>query len=51
MHPGLVFDRTVDLARISQGYRAMEDREALKVLVRPRPASRRAPPGTVGRPT
>jgi len=30
-----VFDRTVDLAGVPDGYRAMDAREALKVLVRP----------------
>jgi threonine dehydrogenase-like Zn-dependent dehydrogenase len=33
--PGRVFDRTVDLDGVSEGYRAMNDREALKVLIRP----------------
>ena len=33
--PGRVFDRTVGLAGVPDGYRAMNDREALKVLVRP----------------
>jgi threonine dehydrogenase-like Zn-dependent dehydrogenase len=33
--PGKVFDRTVDLDGVPDGYRAMADREALKVLVRP----------------
>ena len=33
VNPGRVFDRTVDLDHISDGYRAMNDREALKVLV------------------
>ena len=33
--PGRVFDRTVGLDGVPDGYRAMEDREALKVLVRP----------------
>lgn len=33
--PGRVFDRTVGLGDIADGYRAMNDREALKVLVRP----------------
>ena len=32
--PGKVFDRTIDLADVPDGYRAMDDREALKVLVR-----------------
>lgn len=32
--PGRVFDRTVALDDIAEGYRAMNDREALKVLVR-----------------
>ncbi len=35
VEPGRVFDRTVDLDGVSDGYRAMADREALKVLVRP----------------
>jgi hypothetical protein len=33
--PGQVFDRTVDLDGVPDGYRAMNDREALKVLIRP----------------
>jgi threonine dehydrogenase-like Zn-dependent dehydrogenase len=35
IQPGRVFDRTVDLDGVVDGYRAMNDREALKVLVRP----------------
>src|SRR3954452_16213462 len=35
IEPGLVFDRTVDLDGVPDGYRAMNDREALKVLIRP----------------
>lgn len=35
IEPGKVFDRTVDLDGVPDGYRAMADREALKVLVRP----------------
>ncbi|UXY33368.1 MULTISPECIES: zinc-dependent alcohol dehydrogenase family protein [Streptomyces] len=31
--PGLVFDRTVDLDGVPDGYRAMHDREALKVRI------------------
>ncbi|WP_308470005.1 zinc-binding dehydrogenase [Kineococcus rubinsiae] len=33
--PGRVFDRTVGLEEVPEGYRAMDAREALKVLVRP----------------
>lgn len=33
--PGRVFDRTVSLDEVPDGYRAMNDREALKVLIRP----------------
>ncbi|HEY3557605.1 MAG TPA: zinc-dependent alcohol dehydrogenase family protein [Kribbella sp.] len=33
--PGKVFDRTIDLDAVPDGYRAMDDREALKVLIRP----------------
>jgi threonine dehydrogenase-like Zn-dependent dehydrogenase len=35
VEPGKVFDRTVGLDRVPDGYRAMADREALKVLVTP----------------
>jgi threonine dehydrogenase-like Zn-dependent dehydrogenase len=35
IEPGRVFDRTVDLDGVPDGYRAMNDREALKVLIRP----------------
>jgi threonine dehydrogenase-like Zn-dependent dehydrogenase len=33
--PGKVFDRTIGLEEVPDGYRAMADREALKVLVAP----------------
>jgi threonine dehydrogenase-like Zn-dependent dehydrogenase len=33
--PGLVFDRTISLEEVPDGYRAMASREALKVLIRP----------------
>ena len=33
--PGRVFDRTVTLDEVPDGYRAMAQREALKVLVQP----------------
>ncbi|NMO94007.1 zinc-binding dehydrogenase [Actinomycetospora sp. TBRC 11914] len=35
IEPGKVFNRTVGLDEVPEGYRAMNDREALKVLVRP----------------
>jgi threonine dehydrogenase-like Zn-dependent dehydrogenase len=35
VQPGRVFDRTVNLDGVPDGYRAMADREALKVLVQP----------------
>jgi threonine dehydrogenase-like Zn-dependent dehydrogenase len=35
VEPGRVFDRTVDLEGVPDGYRAMASREALKVLIRP----------------
>jgi threonine dehydrogenase-like Zn-dependent dehydrogenase len=35
VEPGRVFDRTVGLEDVPDGYRAMADREALKVLIRP----------------
>ena len=33
--PGRVFDRAVGLDDVADGYRAMADREALKVIVQP----------------
>ena len=33
--PGRVFDRTVNLDGVPDGYRAMADRESIKVMVRP----------------
>lgn len=35
IEPGKVFDRTVGLDEVPEGYRAMNDREALKVLIQP----------------
>jgi len=35
IEPGRVFDRTIGLGEVPEGYRAMADREALKVLIRP----------------
>lgn len=35
IQPGRVFDRTVSLADVPDGYRAMNSREALKVMIRP----------------
>jgi threonine dehydrogenase-like Zn-dependent dehydrogenase len=35
IQPGRVFDRTVSLEQVPDGYRAMADREALKVLIQP----------------
>lgn len=35
VEPGRVFDRTVALDGVPDGYRAMADREALKVLIKP----------------
>jgi threonine dehydrogenase-like Zn-dependent dehydrogenase len=35
IEPGKVFDRTVTLDDVPAGYRAMADREALKVLITP----------------
>jgi threonine dehydrogenase-like Zn-dependent dehydrogenase len=35
IEPGRVFDRSVDLDGVPDGYRAMADRQALKVLIRP----------------
>jgi threonine dehydrogenase-like Zn-dependent dehydrogenase len=35
IEPGRVFDRTIDLDGVPDGYRAMNERKALKVLIRP----------------
>lgn len=35
IEPGRVFDRIVGLAGVPDGYRAMNEREALKVMVEP----------------
>jgi threonine dehydrogenase-like Zn-dependent dehydrogenase len=35
LEPGKVFDRTVDLDDVPAGYRAMDNRESLKVMVKP----------------
>ncbi len=35
IEPGRVFDRTIGLDEVPDGYRAMDKREALKVLIRP----------------
>jgi len=35
IEPGRVFDRVVGLDEVPEGYRAMNDREALKVMVKP----------------
>jgi threonine dehydrogenase-like Zn-dependent dehydrogenase len=35
LQPGKVFDRTIGLEDVPAGYRAMNDREALKVMIKP----------------
>lgn len=35
IHPGRVFDRLVDLAEAPDGYRAMNERDAIKVMLKP----------------
>lgn len=35
IEPGRVFDRIVGLDEVSDGYRAMDEREAIKVMVEP----------------
>jgi hypothetical protein len=58
VEPGRVFDRTIDIEEIPDGYRSMADREALKVLIRPmrvgmrrRPCSSRGEHGHVDAPS
>ena len=33
IQPGRVFDRTIELSGVPDGYRAMNDREAIKVMI------------------
>ena len=33
--PGRVFDRVIGLDEVPEGYRAMNEREAIKVMVKP----------------
>ena len=40
IEPGRVFDRTVGLDGVPDGYRAMNDRESIKVMVSPERRSR-----------
>ena len=35
IEPGLVFDSTLPLDEVAEGYRAMDERRAVKVLLRP----------------
>jgi threonine dehydrogenase-like Zn-dependent dehydrogenase len=35
IEPGRVFDRSVDLDGVLDGYRAMADRESIKVMIEP----------------
>jgi hypothetical protein len=35
IHPGSVFDRTIALDQVPSGYRAMNERQALKVMIKP----------------
>jgi threonine dehydrogenase-like Zn-dependent dehydrogenase len=35
IQPGKVFDRVVDLDGVPNGYREMDDRKSIKVMIRP----------------
>ena len=35
IEPGRVFDASVPLAKVADGYRAMDERRSIKVVVRP----------------
>ena len=35
IEPGRVFDQTLPLAQVADGYRAMDERRAIKTLLRP----------------
>ena len=39
INPGKVFDLTLPLEQVSEGYRAMDERRAIKTLLRPRSGS------------
>jgi hypothetical protein len=54
IEPGRVFDRTVDLDRVPDGYRAMADGGSIKVMVTPSAAPalpERALASPLGRPS
>jgi threonine dehydrogenase-like Zn-dependent dehydrogenase len=36
IHPGKVFDLTLPLDQVAEGYRAMDERRAIKALLRPK---------------
>jgi threonine dehydrogenase-like Zn-dependent dehydrogenase len=36
VNPGKVFDQTLPLDRVAEAYRAMDERRAIKTLLRPR---------------
>ncbi len=35
INPGLVFDTTLPLEQVDEGYRAMDERRSIKVLIQP----------------
>ena len=35
LNPGAVFDRELPLSEVAEAYRAMDERRAIKVLLRP----------------
>ena len=35
INPGLVFDPTLPLDEVAEGYRAMDERRSIKVLIQP----------------
>jgi threonine dehydrogenase-like Zn-dependent dehydrogenase len=35
IEPGHVFDRTIDLKQVPDGYRAMDERKAIKIMIKP----------------
>ena len=35
INPGLVFDTTLPLDKVAEGYRAMDERRSIKVLIQP----------------
>ena len=47
INPGKVFDLTLPLDQVAEGYRAMDERRAIKTLLRPDPHRHSIPPSAL----